>query len=373
MTGRGIDQVLPQSVDPRLHERYVRDARDYVSLAERRHGVIPRPVGFDYVWGDALGVWDRLAPDLRIVNLETSITLSDEFWLSKAIHYRMHPANVACLTEANLDCCVLANNHVLDWGYAGLAETLATLSAAGIATAGAGSDADEAARPARLSVPAKGDVLVFSLAAESSGVPPDWAAVGGRAGVHLLDDLSEASACEFGEHVSRHRQPGDVVVVSIHWGSNWGYEVPEEQRRFAHHLIDACAADLVHGHSSHHARGIEIYQGKLILYGTGDFVTDYEGIGSHEDFRPWLSPMYFATVDPDTGELGRLEIVLMKLERFRLVAADAGDRRWLLRRLQELSEVFGTPVRADGRSLIVEGEAGLGDCTTHGAEEATGP
>lgn len=69
---------------------------------------------------------NRAAPDFRIINLETSITTSED-WAPKDIHYRMHPANIPCLTVAKVDCCVLANNHVLDWGRSGLVETLETL------------------------------------------------------------------------------------------------------------------------------------------------------------------------------------------------------------------------------------------------------
>src|SRR5512143_3888726 len=132
MTGRGIDQVLPTPSDPQLYESYVTDAREYVKLAERAHGEIRKPVSFDYIWGDALAELDRAAPDARIVNLETSVTTSPGPWPAKGINYRMHPANVGCLTAPRLDCCTLANNHVLDWGYAGLDETLRTLRAAGI-------------------------------------------------------------------------------------------------------------------------------------------------------------------------------------------------------------------------------------------------
>jgi poly-gamma-glutamate capsule biosynthesis protein CapA/YwtB (metallophosphatase superfamily) len=49
---------------------------------------------------------------------------SEDAWPGKDIHYRMHPANAPCLRAAAIDCCVLANNHVLDWGYPGLRETL---------------------------------------------------------------------------------------------------------------------------------------------------------------------------------------------------------------------------------------------------------
>ncbi|MCP4204321.1 MAG: CapA family protein, partial [bacterium] len=114
MTGRGIDQILSVPSDPRLHERWVESAVDYVKLAERASGSIPRSVEPTYIWGEALAEVERCRPDLRIINLETSVTTSSD-WQLKGINYRMHPDNVACLTAAGIDCCVLANNHVLDW------------------------------------------------------------------------------------------------------------------------------------------------------------------------------------------------------------------------------------------------------------------
>src|SRR5881275_1992172 len=115
MTGRGIDQALPYSVSPILYEPYVRDAREYVALAEKTNGPIPRPLSADYIWGDALRELERT--DLRIANLETAITSAETPSPHKGIHYRMHPQNMGCLTVAQISACVLANNHVLDWGY----------------------------------------------------------------------------------------------------------------------------------------------------------------------------------------------------------------------------------------------------------------
>ena len=135
MTGRGIDQVLPYPNAPRLFEPYVKSALDYVVLAEQAHGRFPKPVEFAYIWGDVLSEFERVAPDVRVINLETAVTRSSDHWRGKDIHYRMHPDNLPCLTAAGIDCCVLANNHVLDWGYAGLDETLATLKRVNIKTA----------------------------------------------------------------------------------------------------------------------------------------------------------------------------------------------------------------------------------------------
>ena len=137
MTGRGVDQILPHPGDPRLREDSIGGALGYVALAEAANGPIPRPADPAWPWGDALAVLADVAPDVRLINLETSITRSGDFAPGKLVHYRMNPANVACLTVARPDVCALANNHVLDLGRSGLAETLETLAWAGLRAAGA--------------------------------------------------------------------------------------------------------------------------------------------------------------------------------------------------------------------------------------------
>jgi len=344
MLGRGIDQVLPHPSLPHLYEPYVRSALGYVELAEAAAGALPRPVDFGYVWGDALEELQRRAPQARIVNLETSVTAAEDAWPGKGIHYRMHPRNAPCLGTAGIDVCVLANNHVLDWGTRGLEETLQTLRAAGIRTAGAGFDAAAAAAPAVIELAGGGRVLVFAYAMESSGVPPGWAAASGRAGINFLADLSARSADAICARVREARRAGDIAVVSIHWGGNWGYAGSQEERAFAHRLVDGGAADVLHGHSSHHPRGIEIYRERPILYGCGDFLNDYEGIGGHEAFRPELCLMYFPTLEAASGRLQGLAMVPLRVRRFRLQRAVEEEARWLQRTLERESRAFGTRV-----------------------------
>ncbi len=348
MTGRGIDQILPHPGNPMLYESFVRDARDYVELAERHGGPIPRSVAWEYVWGEALPLLDRFAADVRIVNLESSITTSDDYWRDKPVLYRMHPRNIGCLTAARIDCCTLANNHVLDWGYPGLDETLRTLRQAGLPFAGAGENAAAAAAPAVLEVPPRGRVLVFSMGSVTSGVPRTWGATPDRAGVHLLPDLSERAASRIAGDIARARRPGDLAIASIHWGSNWGYEVPREQRRFARRLIDEGGA-LVHGHSSHHVRPFEIYRGRLIIYGCGDFLTDYEGIGGYEAFRGDLALMYLIEAATD-GTLREVRLMPLQVRRFRLERCSEEDTVWMANLLRTLGEPegIGVSLESDG-------------------------
>src|SRR5947207_4062211 len=354
MAGRGIDQALPHSVNPVLYERYIRDARAYVELAEAANGPISRPVGFDYIWGDALQELCESAVDLRIVNLETAITSAQTNWFGKEIHYRMHPQNIGCLSAAGINACALANNHILDWGYDGLSETLEILNAAGIAHSGAGNNADEAAKPALLGVPGKGRLLFFSFGSTTSGVFEEWRATSTRPGVNLLDDLSEATASRIANAMRQFQQPGDLLIASIHWGSNWGYDISPQQIAFAHRLIEEGFA-LVHGHSSHHVKAIEVFKSRLILYGCGDFLTDYEGINGYEVFRGDLALMYFIELDSATGEFISLRMVPMQMRQFRLERALDSDARWVCSLLNKLGERFSTVTKLeeDG-SLRVE-------------------
>ena len=317
MTGRGIDQALPHPVDPVLYEPYVRDAREYVDLAEKAKGPIPRPVTFEYIWGDVVQELERASVDLRIINLETAITSEETPWPDKEIHYRMHPLNIGCLSAARISACALANNHVFDWGYSGLSETLRSLDAAGIAHSGAGNNAEQAADPAVLNVADKARLLLFSFGSTTSGIPREWGATPSRAGVNLLDDISEAAAARVGDQMRHYQQSGDLLVASIHWGSNWGYDVPPKQIAFAHRLIEE-GVTIVHGHSSHHVRAIEVFKGRLILYGCGDFLNDYEGISGYEMFRGDLGLMYLVDLDLRNGQLVSARLVPMRMRRFRL-------------------------------------------------------
>ena len=348
MTGRGIDQILPHSAPPQLFEPYVRDARQYVQLAEQRSGPIPRPVDFAYVWGEALAELQRRQPEVKLINLETSLTAGGEPWPGKGIHYRMHPANVPLLTAAGIDVAALANNHVLDWGYTGLEQTLATLHQARILTAGAGGNAAAAEAPAMVELAGQGRVLVLAFGVASSGIPARWGATAGRAGVNLLPELSAAAVARIGAQVRQVKRPGDVVVASLHWGGNWGYEIAASQQQFAHDLLDRAGVDLVHGHSSHHVQGIEVYRGKLILYGCGDLLSDYEGIGREEEFRSDLGLLYFVRVDMVTGQLARLELVPMQTRQFRLKRATKEDVLWLRATLNREGQRFGTGVERQG-------------------------
>lgn len=353
MIARGIDQVMPHSVDPQLREPAVGDARDYVRLAEDASGRIPRDVEPDYVWGDALETLRAFDPHATVVNLETSLTTESSFDPSKAIHYRAHPENATVAAVPPRVVCTLANNHVLDFGAPGLRETLATLHDRGIPACGAGSTVDAARAPATRD---RDDtrVVVFSCCTGDSGVPSGWCAGAQREGVYRIRRLDRDTVADIARAMEDAGGPDSVRVVSIHWGGNWGYAVEAEKRDFAHALADSGAAHLVHGHSSHHPRPVEVYGRAPILYGCGDLVNDYEGIRGHGTYHPELTALYLVSIDAELTGPPRLRIVPFRRRRFRLERASEEDARWLARTLtEENRRVDGPPLTATPEGLFI--------------------
>ncbi|MGZ4510726.1 MAG: CapA family protein [Mycobacterium sp.] len=352
MLGRGVDQILPHPGDPELRESYLRDSLAYVRLAEHAHGPIARPVDWQWPWGEVLPLLDEAAPDVRVINLETTITAGGDFADGKAVCYRMHPDNLPALTALRPDVCSLANNHILDFGYRGLVDTMAALTGAGIQGVGAGPDLPAARQPAVVRIRDECLVLVSSVAMQSAGVPASWAARHDRPGVRLIRDASVRDvADEVAAEVLAHKRDGHIAIVSVHWGSNWGYGIAQSEIAFAHRLIDA-GVDIVHGHSSHHPRPIEIYRGKPILYGCGDVIDDYEGIGGRESFRADLRLLYLTRIDPASGQLISLRMIPLRVRQMRLERATQCDAEWLRAIIEKTSSRFGIRVTLQRDDLL---------------------
>jgi poly-gamma-glutamate synthesis protein (capsule biosynthesis protein) len=349
MLGRGMDQIQRAPGDPEIHERRMHDARHYVRLAERRCGPIPRHAPPAYVWGDALALIADHRPDLRIVNLETAITARGAP-APKGINYRMSPENIDVLRAGAIDVCALANNHVLDWGMDGLSDTLDALDHVGIGRVGAGRSAAEADAPLIRTIPGRGRLVVFALADPSSGVPVRWGAGPARPGVALLDDRGAAIA-RIARTMREIRRPGDVVLASVHWGPNWSFVIDEDDRAFAHALIDEAGVDVVHGHSSHHPKAIEAHGGGLILYGCGDLLNDYEGIGGIDAAEGGLALVYMVRVGAGSG-VAALDMLPFRILGFRLIRAEAEDRKRLLSQLDRACARLGAGVTEEVHGVL---------------------
>jgi poly-gamma-glutamate synthesis protein (capsule biosynthesis protein) len=224
--------------------------------------------GPDWFWGDTLPLLRQA--DAVFGNLECAITArrTRRFW--KFFHFRADPQAVDILRAGGVRFAALANNHILDFGAEGLADTLATLDHAGIAHAGAGMTAAQAAAPGLIEV---AGTTIGTLAATDT--MPEFAAGPATPGTHYIatDSADDAAVLE-GPIAALRARGATLLVLSIHWGPNMRMAPPARFRAFAHGAIER-GIDIVHGHSAHLVQGVERYGRGLVLYDTGNFIDDY--------------------------------------------------------------------------------------------------
>ncbi|KAJ5782853.1 Capsule synthesis protein CapA [Penicillium paradoxum] len=335
MLGRLVDQLMPEHVD---NEHDQRKAASFIKANPAQLGKGNYTPSSP--WGTALPLLH--ASTLTCINLETAVTTAPTPWPDKVFNYRMHPANLGPILHAGgVDYASLANNHTLDFGVDGLKETVQTLQDAKIAYAGAGENTEEARSPAVLHIarPGKDDYTVHVYSA--SDHPRVWASV---PGFHLFD-YSRETRTRLRSMLNSADKPA-LKVFSVHWGPNYAWQPDGRIRSLAHFVIDECGVDIVHGHSSHHVQGVEVYHGKLVIYGCGDFVDDY---ALNEEYRNDLGALWRVVVQEVDGGVGleRLEIFPTRVEQFRANLLDSrdADHVWVRRRIRSLSADLGTSVR----------------------------
>jgi poly-gamma-glutamate synthesis protein (capsule biosynthesis protein) len=297
-----------------------------------------------YPWGDLLPTLRQA--DALLINLECALTSRTARWHDgeyKPFYFRSDPANVAALQTAGVSFASLANNHSLDYGAEGLLETIAVLDRAGIAHAGAGPDRAAARAPARLTVGGR-RVAVVAFA----DYPAEWAAGPSAPGINYTPvSLAEEDFATVRAALADARAGADLVVFSIHWGPNMRLRPSPEFRAFARAVV-AAGADVFWGHSAHVVQGIELWQGRPILYDSGDFLDDY---AVDPDLRNDRSALFLLRVRPP--EIVGLELLPVQLDYAQVNRARGADRAWIVERLAALCAEFGTALVDDGERLAV--------------------
>jgi poly-gamma-glutamate synthesis protein (capsule biosynthesis protein) len=298
-----------------------------------------------YPWGEMLP--HLRSADLAIINLECVIASNGQPWSHwpKVFHFRADPLAISSLQQTGIDGVALANNHTLDYEEEALLEMLALLKQSGIVYAGAGRNREEAIRPAVLETHGlKVGLLAFT------DNEPGWGATETTPGTNWIEvSLSESSLKPVRESITSAREAGaELVIFSIHWGPNMVERPSRLFRQFAHAVVDA-RADIFHGHSAHLFQGIEIYQGKPIIYDAGDFVDDYA---------------VDAKLRNDQGLLFRLQVEEKAVKQIELIPtliancqvnlAAGSTRQAIDERIRALSAEMGTTVHDKDERLWIE-------------------
>lgn len=295
------------------------------------------------VWGEVFETLHSL--DGLVVNLECCLSTRGSPWqrTQRPFQFRADPSwALRSLTSAGVDVCSLANNHVLDFEVPALIDTLDHLDDAGIGHTGAGRTIDQALEPARFCA----DSLTVAVIAFTDNTP-EYAAAPDRPGVAYIeidvDDGMTNVRVRTAFRQAIDTEP-DVVIASLHWGPNMITTVPESFQRFAHWLVDL-GVDIVHGHSAHVFRGVEVIDGSLVLYDTGDFVDDY---AVDPELRNDRSFLYEVRIDAD-GSIDELVMHPVEIDDFAVHHVDRTETGWWAARLRERSATFDTEiVETDG-------------------------
>jgi len=307
--------------------------------------------GVSYPWGDLLPLLRGV--DLFLVNLECALTGQTRAWHDgefKTFHFRGRPEAVQALRAGGVDYVSLANNHVCDFGAEGLLETGTLLDTAGIAHSGAGPDLASARQAARLSVDGfRVGVLSFA------DYPLAWAATDVSPGVNFTDvSTAAADFARVRRVIAAARRRSDLLVFSIHWGPNMRNRPSRLFQSFARRVMGS-GVDVFWGHSAHLVQGIEVWEGKPILYDSGDFIDDY-AVDAQE--RNDLSALFLLRVTPPDVE--RVDVIPVKIGDNQVNRATAWERAWFERRLMALSAELGTTLAptAEGLSATVRSKVG---------------
>ena len=289
--------------------------------------------GTDYPWEMVKAYFQN--DDLTIGNLETSMTTKGSKWPDKLFNFRSDPRNLLSMEKAGIDVLTLANNHILDYGYNGLLDTIKHIDNTGIKRVGAGKNKEDAFKAAII----EEDGLKIGILSASRVVPDvKWYATGKRSGligaydVHIKELLNE---------VEKLKKDVDLVVLSIHWGVERSAEPKDQDRILAKKLIDG-GVDIIMGHHPHVLQGIEIYKGKPIFYSLGNFVFGTQG--------ELTSNTMIAQINLVDGQMDNIEIIPFNIRLGRPVPVTEDIRKSKIAYLNKISKKFG--VNIDGNGII---------------------
>jgi len=258
--------ALPDNYNPEVSVIFVGDIMLSRGVAQKikQHNDLHYPF---------LKIRDYLeSADLVFGNLETALIQGREIGPAEMV-FRAAPEMAFVLKDFGFSVISLANNHTMNFGQAGLADTMLNLAEAQVAYAGAGHNSSEAYWPAF--VVKNGLLFAFLSYTDNDVVPASYFATATSSGVAYMDIAKMKQAVNLAKLVA------DVVIVSMHSGAEYSDRPNTRQIKFAHAAIDA-GADLVIGHHPHVVQTAEKYKGKYIFYSLGNFVFDQRATSTRQ-------------------------------------------------------------------------------------------
>lgn len=285
--------------------------------------------------------------DLTIINLECAITSHEQLWhgAQKAFYFGAPPAAADIIKNCGVDLVSLANNHILDFDYAGLLDTLHYLKLNHVKYTGAGRNANEAYQPACLVV--KNTKFGMTAFCDHQA---DFAALENSPGMAHLAHNDENKVLEqlHSSLVQMQTEKVDWPILSLHWGPNMVLRPSTQFVRIAHAAIDM-GYKIIFGHSAHVFHGIEIYKGYPIIYAAGDLVDDY-----YVDTEFKNDHQLLFEINIQDNVLHHIKLYPVFIANCQTKPADHEQFAFIQQRMKLLCKEFGTTVHThDNISLII--------------------
>jgi len=309
--------------------------------------------------------------DVAMVNLEGMVTTGGYYYRmgNCSYAYRAFPSVLDLLKDAGIDLVTIGNNHNGDYGPEAQVETVDHLTAAGIGYVGAGVDWEDASRPVYRQV---GDVVIAIVNMETSDAR-SYKAQKDRPGVHFLHrgcenpENDQRVVDHLAKIVREARRHAHVVIFSPH-GANWSADpyVTPPRRALAAKLIREAGFDAVLGHGAHRAEGVEIIDGKPVIYDAGNFVLDFDPV--QKPYLEWQARGMLWQVEFSKAGVHRLEGIPLYMSFLQTRLATGGKRDELLAHVVKYSKEFGTPLRVEQGRIHIDASPGGVVEPTEGAE-----
>ncbi len=256
------------------------------------------------------------AADLAICELETPLA-APEGPFSGWPDFSAPPQVLTALKGAGYDTCTTASNHTLDQGYQGVKRTLDELDAAGLRHTGSARSAEEAGRPLIVTTATGVRVAQLAFSFGFNGIPLP-------AGQPWLANRTDLPVILAAAH--RARQDGaDLVVLSLHWGTEYDHAATSEQRSLAERLLASPDIDVILGDHAHVIQPFQELHGKWVAYCMGNQISRHAQ--PINDNREGVMPRFtFTEVAPHRFVTTKAEAIPTWMElapRLRLVELPA--------------------------------------------------
>ena len=203
--------------------------------------------------------------DLAMVDLETAVTERGQPWPGKNFHFRSPPESFDALRAAGVDVATMANNHALDYGPAGLRDTLGAIETSRFPVVGIGENAADAYRPYRTTIRGQRIAVLTALDWLEPALKPAWSATDTRPGLAVSFDPKRLVAA-----IRAVRPQVDTLIVFMHWGTEQDTCADGRQRSLARTLA-AAGADIIVGAHAHRVQGAGRMGNTFVAYGLGNF------------------------------------------------------------------------------------------------------